>query len=99
MHSLINETVIQAEKDSEEIFKSINQKVEVNQKRALDAIRRNYIGDRHFMASDGYGYDDSGRDNLEAVYADVFRTEDALVHHQVASGTHAISTALFSILR
>lgn len=99
MHSLINETVIQAEKDSEEIFKSINQKVEVNQKRVLDAFRRNYIGDHHFTASDGYGYDDSGRDNLEAVYADVFGTEDALVRPQIVSGTHAISTALFSVLR
>src|SRR5690625_4053690 len=99
MHNLINETVIQAEKDSEEIFKSINQKVEVNQKRVLDAFRRNYIGDHHFTASDGYGYDDSGRDNLEAVYADVFGTEDALVRPQIVSGTHAISTALFSILR
>lgn len=99
MHSLINETVIQAEKDSEEIFKSINQKVEINQKRVLDAFRRNYIGDHHFTASDGYGYDDSGRDNLEAVYADVFGTEDALVRPQIVSGTHAISTALFSILR
>lgn len=99
MHTLINETVIQAEKDSEEIFKKINQTVEINQKRVLDAFRRNHIGDFHFTSSDGYGYDDSGRDNLEAVYSDVFGTEDALVRPQIVSGTHAISTALFSILR
>src|SRR5699024_11809156 len=46
-----------------------------------------------------YGYDDSGRDNLEAVYADVFGTEDALVRPQNVTVTHAISTALFSILK
>lgn len=99
MHTLINETVIQAEADSEPIFKSINQNVEVNQKRVLDAFRRNHIGDFHFASTDGYGYDDSGRESLEAVYADVFGTEDALVRPQIVSGTHAISTALFSILR
>lgn len=99
MHTLINETVTQAETDCQEVFKSINQNVEVNQKRVLDAFRNNYIGDFHFMSSDGYGYDDSGRENLEAVYSDVFGTEDALVRPQLVSGTHAISTALFSILR
>src|SRR5690625_7913636 len=98
MHNLINETVIQAEKDSEEIFKSIKQKVEVNHKRVLDAFRRNYIGDHHFTASDGYGYDDSGRDNLEAVYADVFGTEDALVGPVIVFGTTSISSELFAIL-
>ncbi len=99
MHTLINETVIQAETDCQEVYKLINQNVEVNQKRVLDAFRKNYIGDFHFMSSDGYGYDDSGRENLEAVYSDVFGTEDALVRPQIVSGTHAISTALFSILR
>src|SRR5690625_5142297 len=98
MHNLINETVIQAEKDSEEIFKSNNQKIEVNEKSVFDVFRRNYIGAHHFIASDGYGYDDIGRDNLESVYADVFATEHALVRPQIVSGTHAISTALFSIL-
>lgn len=99
MHTLINETVIQAETESEAIFKAINQKVEINQKRVLDAFRRNHIGDFHFSSSDGYGYDDSGRESLEAVYSDVFGTVDALVRPQIVSGTHAISTALFSILR
>lgn len=98
MKDLMNETVEQAEKDSEPIFKRINKIVEVNQKRVLDAFRNNQIGDFHFTSSDGYGYDDSGRDNLEAVYAEVFGAEDALVRPQIVSGTHAISTALFSLL-
>src|SRR5699024_11471446 len=98
MHTLINETVIQAEKDSEAIFKKINQTVEVNQKRVLDSFRKNHIGDFHFSSSDGYGYDDSGRDNLEAVYADVFGAEDAIVRSQIISGTDAILTVLYSIL-
>src|SRR5699024_5570375 len=53
----------------------------------------------HFQSTTGYGYDDSGRDILEAVYADVFKGEDALVRPQIVSGTHAISTALFGLLR
>src|SRR5699024_1791933 len=73
--------------------------VEKNQKRILEAFRQNHVSDYHFQSTTGYGYDDSGRDVLEAVYADVFGAEDALVRPQIVSGTHAISTALFGLLR
>ncbi|MFC3526531.1 methionine gamma-lyase family protein [Marinococcus halophilus] len=53
----------------------------------------------HFQHSTGYGYDDTGREVLDRVYADVFGTGAAIVRQQFISGTHAISTALFAALR
>ena len=57
------------------------------------------VSDSHFIPTTGYGYDDIGRDTLEKVYAEVFGGEAGLVRPQIISGTHAISTALFGILR
>lgn len=96
---MIETLINQAEKDSEAKFIEINKMVEYNQRRMLDAFKEEHVGDHHFSSTDGYGYDDSGRDVLEAVYAKVFGGEDALVRPQIVSGTHAISTALFSLLR
>ncbi|MBC2261524.1 aminotransferase class I/II-fold pyridoxal phosphate-dependent enzyme [Listeria sp. FSL L7-0091] len=72
---------------------------EFNQAKVLNAFQENKVSDFHFNPSTGYGYDDEGRDTLERVYASVFRTEAALVRPQIISGTHAISTVLFGILR
>lgn len=96
---MIDTLINQAEKDSEAKFIEINKMVEYNQRRMLNAFKDEHVGDHHFSSTDGYGYDDSGRDVLEAVYAKVFGGEDALVRPQIVSGTHAISTALFSLLR
>ena len=65
----------------------------------LESFRKHKISDSHFIPTTGYGYDDIGRDTLEKVYADVFGAEAGLVRPQIISGTHAISTALFGILR
>src|SRR5699024_5135720 len=96
---MIQEFIQQAEQDSLTKFKEINTMVDHNQHRVLQAFKEEQIGDHHFSSTDGYGYDDSGRDALEAVYANVFGGEDALVRPQIVSGTHAISTALFGLLR
>src|SRR5690625_7756057 len=96
---MIQEFVQQAEQDSLIKFKEINAMVEYNQHRVLQAFKEEQIGDHHFSSTDGYGYDDSGREALEAVYANVFGGEDALVRPQIVSGTHAISTTLFALLR
>src|SRR5699024_6097307 len=90
---------IQAEEECQQQFTTINAMVEHNQRRVLNAFQAAHIGDHHFNSTDGYGYDDSGRDALEAVYARVFGGEDALVRPQIVSGTHAISTTLFAMLR
>ncbi len=72
---------------------------EHNQRKVLSAFKKNEVSDFHFQGSTGYGYDDLGRDTLEKVYADVFHTDAAIVRPQIISGTHAISTSLFGILR
>jgi len=70
----------------------------VNQKRVLDALRAEAISPRHFAPTEGYGYDDLGRDALDRVFARVLQTEDALVRPQIANGTHAIFLALSGLL-
>ncbi|QKS71353.1 methionine gamma-lyase family protein [Paenalkalicoccus suaedae] len=72
---------------------------EENQRRVLTAFREESVSEFHFQASTGYGYDDAGRETLERVYARVFGTEEAIVRTQLISGTHAIATALFGLLR
>ncbi|MGX1983373.1 cystathionine beta-lyase family protein involved in aluminum resistance [Thermolongibacillus altinsuensis] len=81
------------------IHKEIDERIDYNQYRVLQSFRRHQISDTHFIPSTGYGYDDIGRDTLERVYADVFGGEAGLVRPQIISGTHAISIALFGILR
>lgn len=70
-----------------------------NQARVLDAFQAHRISEYHLQGTYGYGHDDGGREALEAVYATVFGAEAALVRPQVASGTHAITAALFGMLR
>jgi cystathionine beta-lyase family protein involved in aluminum resistance len=81
------------------IHKEIDERIDYNQYRVLQSFRRHQVSDTHFIPSTGYGYDDIGRDTLERVYADVFGGEAGLVRPQIISGTHAISIALFGILR
>jgi cystathionine beta-lyase family protein involved in aluminum resistance len=78
--------------------KEINDTVSYNLNKVLSAFRRHKISDLHLQSSTGYGYNDIGREGLEALYADIFRGEDALVRHQVVSGTHAITLCLFGNL-
>lgn len=68
------------------------------QRRVLEAFRNHAISARHFAPSEGYGYDDIGRDALDRVFAEALQTEDALVRPQIANGTHAIFLALSGTL-
>ncbi len=70
-----------------------------NTARILDAYRKHKVSDYDFRQTTGYGYGDQGRDKLAAVWADIFGCEDALVRPQFVSGTHALATALFGVLR
>ena len=80
-------------------FAEIDKTAEYNQLKVLEAFRTNRISEADFARTTGYGSGDVGRDNLERVYATVFKGEDALVRSQLVCGTHAISTALFGNLR
>lgn len=91
--------VEEVEKQIRPIHEQIDRNIETNQYRVLESFRKNRVSDAHFIPSTGYGYDDMGRDTLETVYADVFGTEACIVRPQIISGTHAISIALFGVLR
>lgn len=87
------------EQTLQERFRKIDLVAEINQMKVLKAMQDNRLSDVHFAATTGYGYNDIGRDTLEKVYADVFKTEDALVRPQLISGTHALTVALGGNLR
>lgn len=81
------------------LHKEVDERIEVNQFRVLRSFQSHQVSDSHFIPTTGYGYDDRGRDTLESIYAEVFGGEAGLVRPQIISGTHAISTALFGVLR
>ena len=87
------------EKELQQRFEAIDQVTEYNQLKVLAAMQKNRVNAECFQASSGYGYNDLGRDTLEAVYADVFHTQSALVRPQITCGTHALALALMSNLR
>ncbi|MDR4946483.1 methionine gamma-lyase family protein [Neobacillus cucumis] len=91
--------VRKVEQQIAEVHKGIDEKIESNQFRVLKSYQKHRVSDTHFIPSTGYGYDDIGRDTLEQIYADVFGGEAGLVRPQIISGTHAISIALFGVLR
>ncbi len=80
-------------------FRRVEEVSEQNTLKVLDAMRRLKISDAHFKTSTGYAYGDIGRDKLDELFADIFHAESALVRTQFVSGTHALATALFGILR
>ena len=86
-------------KNLENRFKQIEEVAEFNQMKVLRAMQRQKVSTACFESTTGYGYDDLGRETLEAVYADVFGTEAALVRPQLTCGTHALTVALSAILR
>ncbi len=80
-------------------FSEIDKLTEFNQQRVLKAFIDNGVCESHFAASTGYGYGDRGREVLDQLTADIFGTEDALIRHSFASGTHTLAIMLFGVLR
>ncbi len=70
-----------------------------NQLKVLKAFQDNRVSYAHFGETSGYGYDDLGRDTLDKIYAQVFGAEDAIVRHNIVSGTQAIASCLYGVLR
>lgn len=93
------ELAVQAEKDAAQVFERIDGIKMLNQLKVIKAMQDNKLSDSHFNGTTGYGYDDRGREVLDSIYANVFRTEDALVRHQIVSGTQALALCLFGNLR
>ncbi|MBR2874795.1 MAG: methionine gamma-lyase family protein [Clostridia bacterium] len=88
-----------AEIKAKEQFKKVENIAYYNQEKVIRAFQKNRIALRHFAQTNGYGYGDDGRDTLNCLFADVFGTETALVSPHILSGTHALSVALFGVLR
>ena len=82
-----------------ERFRKIDEIAEYNQLKVIKAMQDCQVGEACLLGTTGYGYNDLGRDTLEAVYAKIFHTEDALVRPQITCGTHALALALMSNLR
>lgn len=80
-------------------FAYIDEVTEYNQLKVLKAFGDNRVSENHFYGSTGYGYGDWGREVLDKVFAQVVGAEDSLVRHNFVSGTHALTTALFGVLR
>lgn len=80
-------------------FAEIDEIAEFNQLKIVNAMQKCQVSEACLLGTTGYGYNDLGRDTLEAVYAKVFHTEDALVRPQITCGTHALALALMSNLR
>lgn len=99
MNNKALEIVNNCEKKLKKTFDLIDNAALNNQKKVLDAFRKNNVAARHFAGTNGYGYDDIGRDTLCRLFADVLGSEDAIVSPLLVSGTHAISTMLFGVLR
>ena len=88
-----------AEQLMESKRKQMEQIVDRNQWKVIQAFQKHKVSDYHFASSTGYGYNDRGREVLDLVYADVFGAEAGLVRPHFVSGTHTIGTALFGVLR
>ena len=99
----IDERIIEASEKAMALcadkLREIDEIQEYHQIKMIKAFQRAGVRESYFCASTGYGYDDFGRDALDRVYAFAFDAEDALVRHNFVSGTHALTVALFGVLR
>ncbi len=94
------EIIIREQKDLlKKLFDKIDETALSNQEKVLSAFREERVAVRHFSQTNGYGYGDEGRDTLGCVFARCFGAEGAIVSPALLSGTHAITTALFGVLR
>lgn len=93
------EQLQQAEQALFQIFSGIDSQVKHNLRRILTAFRHHQVGVHHFTGVTGYGHDDLGREVLDRVFAEVMGAEAAAVRVQFVSGTHAIASALYGVLR
>lgn len=100
---IFSETISQLAKEAEEKladrFAHFDRVSFENTQKIMAAFREHRVSEGMFQSTSGYGYDDRGRDTLDAIWADVMGAEAAIVRHTIVSGTHALSIGLFGILR
>lgn len=93
------ETVRKAEKEIQGQFTELNEMITYNQMKVVEAMQHFRLSDNHFNWNTGYGYNDSGREITEEIFARIFRGEEAIVRPLIVNGTHALTLCLTGILR
>ena len=88
----------EAEEAARAEFEKIDEIAQLNTRKVMEAFQDNRVSDACFVGTTGYGYDDLGRETLDKIYAQIFRTEAALVRIGFVNGTHALSSAMFALL-
>ncbi|MDE6211498.1 MAG: methionine gamma-lyase family protein [Clostridia bacterium] len=91
--------ITNAQKKLAKAFEEVDEISTYNQQKVLEAFQFNNVGQRHFAQTNGYGYDDIGRDTLCNLFAQIFGGEKAIVSPLIVSGTHALTLALYGVLR
>lgn len=87
------------EDDIKQAFCRVDEIASFNQLKVLSAMQQHRLSNNHFNWYTGYGYDDPGREKIEAIYAEIFKTEDAIVRPTIVNGTHALTLSLSGILK
>lgn len=95
----IDKLILEAEEKCQNIFKEIDNNEAYFSNLVLEVFKEENINESHFNSTTGYGYNDYGREAIEKVFAKVLKGESALVRNQFISGSHALSTVLFALLR
>ncbi len=95
----LEKLVIDIEKQIRPTFIEIEKQCEINSQKVLNAFQKYQIAEVHFGSTSGYGYGDIGRDTIEKVFAQILEAEDCLVRVQMISASHALTVALFALLR
>ena len=95
----VYEMAARAEERIRSRFAQIDAVAEENTRRVMEAFQDNRVSDSCFAGTTGYGYDDLGREVLDKIYAQLFGAEAALVRINFVNGTHALTTAMFALVK
>lgn len=95
----IEELSKEVEKEIQPQFERIEEICEINSLKVLQAMQNNHLSSVHLNTSTGYGIDEAGRNKIEEIYAEIFKSEDAIVRSQLISGSHALTITLQGVLR
>lgn len=96
---MIEDLVLECELNNKELYSKQEDICLFNSKKVLDAFKKENLSESDFNTTNGYGYNDTGRDKIERIFASVLGAENALVRTQLISGTHALTVTLFALLR
>ena len=91
--------VKEVEQDIKLVFDEVESTCQINSSKVLNAFQRCNLQEAHLTSSTGYGIDEPGRNKIEEIYSEVFKSEDSLVRTQLISGTHALAVTLSALLR